>query len=165
MSILIKDMEMPERCLECPFYDNYNYYCTLYSFGIPARYNRDGNTRPEWCELEELPKCEDAVSRKDVIELIKNSYYNIADSMEDTWAMVEDAEKLPSVTPKPRTGKWVKVMEGNAYRDRCSQCSDVYPNAHGYNYCPNCGYMIRWDSCRCLTGLPLVDAAERSKEE
>lgn len=28
------------------------------------------------------------------------------------------------------------------------------------NYCPNCGYMIKWDSCRCLTGLPLVDAAE-----
>lgn len=49
------DMEMPKRCLECPMYDNYNYYCTLYSFGIPARYNQDGSTRPEWCELEELP--------------------------------------------------------------------------------------------------------------
>lgn len=31
------------------------------------------------------------------------------------------------------------------------------------NYCPNCGYKIRWDSCRCLTGLPLVDAAEAEK--
>ena len=30
------------------------------------------------------------------------------------------------------------------------------------NFCPNCGYSIKWDSCRCLTGLPLVDAAERS---
>lgn len=28
------------------------------------------------------------------------------------------------------------------------------------NFCPNCGYMIKWDSTRCLTGLPLVDAAE-----
>ena len=28
------------------------------------------------------------------------------------------------------------------------------------NYCPNCGFMIKWDSTRCLTGLPLVDAAE-----
>ena len=28
------------------------------------------------------------------------------------------------------------------------------------NYCPNCGYMIKWDTVRCLTGLPLVDAAE-----
>ena len=56
MSILIKDMKMPKRCLECPFYDNYNYYCILYSFGIPARYNRDGSTRPEWCEIKELPE-------------------------------------------------------------------------------------------------------------
>ena len=32
------------------------------------------------------------------------------------------------------------------------------------NYCPNCGYMIKWDSCRCLTGLPLVDAAEAGKD-
>ena len=62
MSILIKDMKMPERCLECPLYDNYNYYCILYSFGIPVRYNRDGNTRPEWCEIKELPECDDAVS-------------------------------------------------------------------------------------------------------
>lgn len=29
------------------------------------------------------------------------------------------------------------------------------------NYCSNCGYRIKWDSCRCLTGLPLVDAAEQ----
>ena len=28
------------------------------------------------------------------------------------------------------------------------------------NFCPNCGYKIKWDSTRCLTGLPLVDAAE-----
>lgn len=28
------------------------------------------------------------------------------------------------------------------------------------NFCPNCGYKIKWDSVRCLTGLPLVDAAE-----
>ena len=28
------------------------------------------------------------------------------------------------------------------------------------NFCPNCGFRIKWDSTRCLTGLPLVDAAE-----
>lgn len=34
-----------------------------------------------------------------------------------------------------------------------------------FNFCPGCGYRIRWDSTRCLTGLPLVDAAEREKNE
>ena len=80
MSILI-DMKMPEKCLECPLYDNYNYYCTLYSFGIPARHNRDGSTRPEWCELKELPKCEDAVSRQAAIKDV------------ESWVAVDEYEK------------------------------------------------------------------------
>ena len=49
----------------------------------------------------------------------------------------------------------------------CIRCGTEY----GYHYhtyahlggffCPKCGYRIKWDSVRCLTGLPLVDAAER----
>jgi len=33
------------------------------------------------------------------------------------------------------------------------------------NFCPNCGYALNWDNPRCLTGLPLVDAAARAKEK
>ena len=32
------------------------------------------------------------------------------------------------------------------------------------NYCGHCGFMVKWDSTRCLTGLPLVDAAEGGEE-
>ena len=56
MSIVIKGMMMPTSCLDCPIYDNYNYHCNLYSYGVPARYNYDSSKRPEWCELEELPE-------------------------------------------------------------------------------------------------------------
>lgn len=49
--------------------------------------------------LEQQP-CEDAISRQAVIELVKNSYYDLCSSMEDTWAMVEDVERLPSVNPQ-----------------------------------------------------------------
>lgn len=31
------------------------------------------------------------------------------------------------------------------------------------NFCAGCGYMIKWDSVRCLTGLPLVDIAEKKE--
>lgn len=85
------DMEMPKSCLECPMYDNYNYYCTLYSFGIPVRYNRDGSTRPEWCELEELPKCEDAVSRQAAI-----------DALDCINGVEEVLKSLPSARPEPK---------------------------------------------------------------
>lgn len=33
------------------------------------------------------------------------------------------------------------------------------------DFCWKCGYRIKWDSIRCLTGLPLVDAVARKKEE
>lgn len=61
------------------------------------------------------------------------------------------------VKPKYHKGMYVKGFY------TCGNCG------HGLdiinNFCPNCGYMIKWDSCRCLTGLPLVDAAERAKDE
>ena len=31
------------------------------------------------------------------------------------------------------------------------------------NFCAGCGFALNWDSIRCLTGLPLVDAAERTE--
>lgn len=30
------------------------------------------------------------------------------------------------------------------------------------DFCGKCGFAILWDNIRCLTGLPLVDAAERN---
>lgn len=45
----------------------------------------------------------------------------------------------------------------------CGNCGDqVVIND---NFCGNCGYKIKWDTVRCLTGLPLVDAVERRKEQ
>lgn len=55
MSILIEGMKAPTKCLKCPMYDDYNYSCKLCSFKIPARYNYEDATRPEWCPLVELP--------------------------------------------------------------------------------------------------------------
>lgn len=34
---------------------------------------------------------------------------------------------------------------------RCGQCGGRKVDV-GDNYCPNCGYYIKWDSPRCLTG-------------
>ena len=32
------------------------------------------------------------------------------------------------------------------------------------NYCSGCGFRIQWNSIRCLTGLPLADAAEKEND-
>lgn len=41
------------------------------------------------------------IKRQDVIELIKNSYYDLANSEDDMWAMVADIEKLPVIETVP----------------------------------------------------------------
>ena len=63
MSVVVKGMRMPTRCLECPMYDGYNYSCKLCSFRIPARYNYEGATRPEWCPLVDLGKHGNLIDR------------------------------------------------------------------------------------------------------
>ena len=41
------------------------------------------------------------IKRQDVIELIKNSHYDLANSEDDMWAMVADVEKLPVIETVP----------------------------------------------------------------
>lgn len=81
MSVLIKDIKMPESCLDCPIYDNYNYQCNLYGYGIPARYNYDPSKRPEWCKLEELPEHHGRLFDQDDVKAV---LYDMPDT-EDKW--------------------------------------------------------------------------------
>lgn len=55
MSVLIKDMEMPENCGECELYESiYSSGCSVASLGIPSRYNYNIKQRPGWCPLMEV---------------------------------------------------------------------------------------------------------------
>ena len=55
----------------------------------------------------------DTIYRQDVIELVKNSYYNLAESIEDTWAMVQDVEQLPPAQPDEKLRKIADLVEGS----------------------------------------------------
>ena len=59
---------------------------------------------------------------------------------------------------KPRLNKGMYVKDFYTCRN-CGRNVDII-----FNFCPNCGYAIKWDSVRCLTGLPLVDAAEKAEQ-
>ena len=61
-------------------------------------------------------------------------------------------------------GQKPKYHKGDCVKDwyTCRNCGVRVEIT--FNFCPGCGYRIRWDSCRCLTGLPLVDAAEAGKD-
>lgn len=65
----------------------------------------------------------DTISRQDVIELVKNSYYNLAESMEDTWAMVADVERLSSAQPDTIPLEWIQ-----RYADDWEDMNYAYDN-------------------------------------
>lgn len=100
--------------------------------------------------LEQQP-CDDVVSREMAINsLIDNTYldgYDLAEALD----AIENKEKLPSVTPKQKTGKWEWVQYD--YNPKlgnwnCSECRSVVIECVGkeekggiplYKYCPQCG--------------------------
>ena len=89
-------------------------------------------------EALEQEQCEDAVSREAAIDAVKMAIIR----SEQEYA-VEALEKIPPVTPKPRTGEWMKsYADHEAFGIRpffrfCSECNEA--TVHPYNYCPNCG--------------------------
>ena len=55
------DMEMPERCMECPLCCamNFGAICTVVRTVMPDRELFDGNgmkKKPDWCPLIEVPE-------------------------------------------------------------------------------------------------------------
>lgn len=85
---------------------------------------------------------DDLISRAEVIELIKDSYYNLAESMDDTWAMVADVEKLPSI--QPRKGKWIDYSdEGYVECPFCHSATNCDGNKDELHYCFSCGAELR----------------------
>lgn len=54
-------------------------------------------------------------------------------------------DQCKPVKPKRHKGKYVKDFY------TCGNCAHSVPEI-GWNYCPNCGCAIGWDSTRCLTG-------------
>lgn len=61
------------------------------------------------------------------------------------------------IKPKYHNGQSIR----NYYT--CGNCGKMVEIQD--NFCAGCGFRIMWDNIRCLTGLPLVDAAERSEND
>ena len=55
MSVLIKDMEMPKSCLECPFEEapEFDSYCIAIGDMFIGKWEDLGAYKPNWCPLEE----------------------------------------------------------------------------------------------------------------
>ena len=95
--------------------------------------------------ISKLVASEDAISREAVISIIEESKEDDTDEwMGYPWKvtpnlLMDEVRKLPPVTPKQRTGHWIKSP--NDFFATCSECG-----LHGdkgifkhYRWCPICG--------------------------
>lgn len=95
----------------------------------------------EWWCVEEMvdnapsiEPCEDAISRAEAIRIASGfcAPANVA----------KELEKLPSVTPERKRGKWERVSADRyttsaSYFYRCNLCGERHLGKG--NFCPNCG--------------------------
>lgn len=88
-----------------------------------------------------IPKpCEDAISRQAVDDAI----YDYSRACDVDYAQImEYIDKLPSVTPQPKTGHWIKIGT-LGLGVKCPFCDGVFAgDKELYNFCPNCGVDMR----------------------
>jgi hypothetical protein len=79
--------------------------------------------------------CEDCVSRRAVYEILNDAYFL---KLDDGAALQESVKQLPPVTPQPKMGHWVKVIEENGHAFYlCSVCKEG--TDENYDWCPFCG--------------------------
>lgn len=94
----------------------------------------------------EIPNtCGDAISRQAVLNLMRGLTRWCVKSEDGKWKNVgllyDDVmfgiDRLPSVNPQQRTGRWVKEGQGGRYKWMCSNCGTHHRAL--YDYCPSCG--------------------------
>ena len=89
----------------------------------------------------------DAISRQAVLDLMRGLTRWCVRSEDGKWNNVglfyDDVmfgiDRLPSVTPQQRTGRWIKQNYG--WNWQCSECGFVTPPSAKeiFTFCPNCG--------------------------
>lgn len=97
--------------------------------------------------LEQQP-CEDAISREAVDELSKELVHTTRDKADFLCNFWEGLQKLPPVTPQPKTGRWIEHFDESGKWYECDQCHTDWGGS--VNYCPNCGArMVEPKEKRC----------------
>ena len=91
--------------------------------------------------------CDDCVRREEALMALTGDITDC--TVEEYIARLrEKLSKLPSVTPKEKTGHWVNAKVGKLFSSndyKCSECGNILDfdgvncGRGDANYCPNCG--------------------------
>ena len=108
------------------------------------------HTRPNEEDIEqairalEQEPCGDCISREAVLDVVNfedewlfDAKSHNADTKIAFSAIKSKISEIPSVTPQPKMGEWLK----NGELCKCSNCHSnvLFSAIKHYNFCPNCG--------------------------
>ena len=101
------------------------------------------NMAIEALSTSEIPnKCDDAISRQAVLDLIYNSWKHNGVGENYGELSIDALKALPSVTPKQKMGHWEMCEDADGIYGVCDICGTDADFSHyekAYPYCPNCG--------------------------
>lgn len=106
MIVIMRDAIMPDCCNTCVCSEGYG--CGITGTIMTTK---EMESRPDWCPLEEVEPCEDAVSRKKMFETVAEYEKQLREIYGDENELVETVKilkhrlliELPSVQPEPST--------------------------------------------------------------
>ena len=125
--IAIKDMEMPKYCIwDCHLAREDGGACQL------ADVRTSDKERPKDCPLVEVDTCEDAISRKSMLDYLKYLHGEMPEE--------EFVKALPSVTPIRPKGHWIDHSdEGFVECSNCGSATNCDGNIADLHFCFSCG--------------------------
>jgi rubrerythrin len=85
--------------------------------------------------------CDDCISREETLKYSHIEYDD--DGVGHKVIYAEDIEELPSVTPQPKVGRWIRQTDDYYDYYECEQCGIAVGLDDIKNYCPNCGCRMK----------------------
>lgn len=91
-------------------------------------------------DIKEQEPCEYAISRQAVLAIAGDSCLDL-NNYEDTREFCDEIKELPSVTQKPKMGRWEYTTHYARRYRVCTECKCEREDdlSTGWNFCPNCG--------------------------
>ena len=152
-SLTIKAKEMAIKALEAQPCDDA--ISRSEAIRVASGYCHWSNIPEELAKLPSVnPKhCEDVISRQAVLDLaydmseIDGEHFTESQMVVD----VEDIQKLPSVTPAQKMGRWIEVTDEETLTTRtwhyeCSECGTHLKAVEKTRYCSECGALLLVDA-------------------
>ena len=83
--------------------------------------------------------CEDCISRRAARKIILDEFegWPTDEEVAQLKRLTKQIDDLPSVTPKQKMGRWLKVDDEEPIAYDCSECGAMV--SRRYRFCPDCG--------------------------